>query len=76
MILYSELTDGSQFSEEKNGLKIFFLVPQIIKKQSKIRIIHFLWDSLYSLYDEISDPPPTIPMVNIDGRQWSRCRSN
>ena len=36
MILYSEFTDGSQFSKEKNGLKIFFSVAQISNKQSKI----------------------------------------
>ena len=47
MILYSEFTDGSQFSKEKNGLKIFFSVAQKIKKQLKIEIIHFLQDTLY-----------------------------
>ena len=41
MILYSEFTDGSQFSKEKNCLKKFFSVAQIINKQSKIEIIHF-----------------------------------
>ena len=35
MILYSEFTDGSRFSEEKNGLEICFLVDEIFNKQSK-----------------------------------------
>ena len=35
MILYSDFTDGSQFSEEKNGLEICFLVNEIFNKQSK-----------------------------------------
>ena len=30
MVLYSELTYGSQFSEEKNGLEIQFLVSEIL----------------------------------------------
>ena len=46
MILYSEFTVGSQFSEEKNGLEIIFSVAEIVNKQPNKEIIHFLWDTL------------------------------
>ena len=39
MILYSEFTDGSRFSEEKNGLEICFLVDEIFNKQSKKTLV-------------------------------------
>ena len=42
MILYSEFTDESQFSEEKNCLEICFSVAEIFNKPSNIEIIHFL----------------------------------
>ena len=32
LVLYSKLSYGSQFSEEKNGVEICFLVPKIINK--------------------------------------------
>ena len=31
MVLYSKFTYGSQFSEEKSGLEIRFLVPEILR---------------------------------------------
>ena len=46
MILYSEFTDGSQFTEEKNGWEIYFSVAEICNKQSNKEIIHYLWDTL------------------------------
>ena len=35
MVLYSEFTYGSQFSEEKNGLEIRLLVPEIFNKYKR-----------------------------------------
>ena len=35
MVLYSEFTYGSQFSEEKNGQEIRFLVPEILSKYKR-----------------------------------------
>ena len=35
MVLYSEFTYRSQFSEEKNGLEIRFLVPEILSKYKR-----------------------------------------
>ena len=35
MVLYSKFTYGSQFSEEKNGLEIRFLVPEIVSKYKR-----------------------------------------
>ena len=35
MVLYSNFSHGSQFSEEKNGLEIRFLVPEIFKKYKR-----------------------------------------
>ena len=35
MVLYSKFTYGSQFSEEKNGLEILFLVPEISNKYKR-----------------------------------------
>ena len=35
MVLYSEFTYGSHFSEEKNGLEIRFLVPEILGKYKR-----------------------------------------
>ena len=35
MVLYSKFTYGSQFSEEKNGLEIRFLVPEISSKYKR-----------------------------------------
>ena len=46
MVLYSEFTYGSQFSEEKNGQEIRFLVPEIL---SKYKRSIFFWDALYQL---------------------------
>ena len=35
MVLYSKFTYGSQLSEEKNGLEIRFLVPEILNKYKR-----------------------------------------
>ena len=35
MVLYSKFTYGSQFSEEKNGQEIRFLVPEILSKYKR-----------------------------------------
>ena len=35
MVLYSEFTYGYQFSEETNGLKICFLIPEIFNKYKR-----------------------------------------
>ena len=35
MGMYSKFTYGSQFSEEKNGLEIRFLVPEILSKYKR-----------------------------------------
>ena len=35
MVLNSKFTYGSQFPEEKNGLKIRFLVPEILSKYKR-----------------------------------------
>ena len=35
MVLYSKFTYGSQFSEEKSGLEIRFLVPEILNKYKR-----------------------------------------
>ena len=35
MVLYSKFTYGSQFSEEKNGLEIRFLGPEILSKYKR-----------------------------------------
>ena len=35
MGLYSKFTYGSQFSEEKNGLEIRFLVPEILSRYKR-----------------------------------------
>ena len=39
MGLYSKFTYGSQFSEEKNGLEIRFMVPEILSKYKRSKFL-------------------------------------
>ena len=57
MILYSDFTDGSQFSEEKNGLEICFLVDKIFNKLSKKTSVGSV--QLGMSLDSVFGPPPS-----------------
>ena len=62
MVLYSKFAYGSQFSEEKNDLKIRYLVAEILSKQTcSFLLIHPVWiDFLLPLLQEQQkeQPPP------------------
>ena len=60
MVLYSEFTYGSQFSEETNGLEIRFLVPEILNKYKRSIFLGTpcMLTSVY--YDKITENMLTI----------------
>ena len=67
MILYLEFTDDLSFQEKKNCLKIFFLVPQIIKKTIKNKNYIFFMGQLIlnpKCY-QVSKPEMELHMINI-----------
>ena len=75
MILYSKFSYGSQFSEEKNGLEIRSLVPEIFKKYKRSIFFEtpcrsYLYSSMFDCLLNISATEKQIYKPFFSSENW------